>query len=198
MAARGGRPLAPGSPRTGPDGLALDDLDADWTASLAKAAQTAASNTDATAAPRATTAARPAFPTAWIKAATQGPLQSATLSGGWKAVEMTLNDGDGTVTIQARRDQDAVSVSIGFSEPRMQAQAAANARQIQEALQAQYDADVDLSFAGGDPDGSDEQTHHSSSRDAASSRPSPAEENAGEDPSPQRRSGDGSRREWVG
>jgi hypothetical protein len=177
--------------------LSLEEAEDTWSSALAKAQQSAASTKDARGAASAAPTRR-SFPMAWIKAATQGPLRVSALSGGWKAVEMNLDEGDGTVTIKARRDQDKVAVSVGFSEPRMQAQAAANARQIQDALQAQYETDVDLSFSDGDGGGTDDPRSETSGHEATAARSAPSETATPDDPSSRQTSRTGARREWVG
>ena len=195
--ARSGSSLAPPPTDLALNGeLSLEDTEDTWSSALAKAQQSAASTKDARGA-GSTAPTQRSFPMAWIKAATQGPLRVSALSGGWKAVEMNLDEGDGTVTIKARRDQDKVAVSVGFSEPRMQAQATANARQIQEALQAQYETDVDLSFSDGDAGDSGDPRSETSGREPGAARSAPSE-TATTDESSQHTSRTGARREWVG
>jgi hypothetical protein len=84
-------------------------------------------------------------------------MKTSKLANGWKAMEVALGDENGKVTVQARSDPGGMNVSVRFSEGRLRAQMAANARELQETMQAQYGSDVDLSFAGGNPDGSEGQ-----------------------------------------
>jgi len=136
------------------------------------------------------------LPSAWLNAAKQAPMRTVELSGGWKAMELALGKEKGTVTVKARQGQENVAVSLGFSESRVQAQLVANARQLQDAMQAQYGTDVDLSFSGGSADESDTQTSDSSAPDrsvSSASEEAPTDEDGGA--SSIRRRG---RREWIG
>ena len=177
--------------------FSLEEGNDAWKSALSEATKTASGKNTQT---QNSSAARRAMPTAWLKAAAQGPLRTTELAGGWKAVELSLGEGDGTVTIKARRDQDGVAVSVGFSESRLQTQATANARQIQDALQAEYETDVDLSFAEGDAGSADQQAADGDSSRERASVPSsqaeiPAEENTSAATATTRH---GARREWVG
>jgi len=137
------------------------------------------------------------MPSAWLNAAKQGPLRTAELAGGWKALEMSLGEDKGTMTVKARQGQEQTAVSVGFSDTRVQAQVTANARQLQEALQSQYGTDVDLSFSGGDPNESDREAPDGTRADRASARM------VGDDTADEEATGTASlrsrgRREWVG
>jgi hypothetical protein len=115
-------------------------------------------------------------------------------------MELTLGREKGTVTVQARPDQDSMAVSVSFSEPRLQAQVAANARHLQDAMQAQYGSDVDLSFAGDDPGESEGQTPDGSAHEGGASSPTSADATAEEDVddgTPHQRGLHGGR-EWIG
>ena len=137
------------------------------------------------------------MPSAWLNAAKQGPLRTAELAGGWKALEMSLGEDKGTMTVKARQGQEQTAVSVGFSDARVQAQVTANARQLQEALQSQYGTDVDLSFGGGGPNDSDREAPEGTKADRALAR------TAGDDTADEEATGTSSlrsrgRREWVG
>jgi len=137
------------------------------------------------------------MPSAWLNAAKHGPLRTAELAGGWKSLEMSLGEDKGTMTVRARQGREQTAVSVGFSEARVQAQVAANARQLQEAMQAQYGTDVDLSFSGGDASESDQHA----SDGAGSERPStlaPGDESSDENQSGGSTLRSRGRREWVG
>ncbi len=137
------------------------------------------------------------MPSAWLNAAKQGPLRTAELAGGWKALEMSLGEDKGTMTVRARQGQEQTAVTVGFSETRVQAQVVANARQLQEAMQSQYGTDVDLSFGGGNANESDREAPDGTTADRASSRAS------GNDATDEDSTGTSTlrsrgRREWVG
>lgn len=126
-------------------------------------------------------------------------MKATELASGWKAMELTLGDGDGKVTVQSRSDPDRMNVSVRFSEGRLRAQVAANARQLQDTMQAQYGSNVDLSFAGGDPDESGGQTSDGSLPERRSSPASTAESSDGDPDSgiTHRRRPNGEN-EWIG
>jgi hypothetical protein len=110
---------------------------------------------------------------------------------------MSLGEDKGTMTVKARQGREQTAVSVGFSETRVQAQVAANARQLQEAMQAQYGTDVDLSFSGDDASESDQHA----SDGAGADRPSalaPEDESPDEDRSGTSTLRSRGRREWVG
>lgn len=114
-------------------------------------------------------------------------------------MEMALGDGDGTLTVKARQDQDGMAVSVGLTDARLRTQVVANARQLQDAMQAQYDTDVDLSFAGGDAEGSGGQSPDDSARNNTSSSVRLAERSIDEEDSSENRPvrrHEG--REWIG
>jgi hypothetical protein len=139
------------------------------------------------------------LPTAWLKTATNGPVKATELASGWKAMELTLGEGDGKVTVQSRSDQDGMNVSVRFSEGRLRAQVAANARQLQDTMQAQYGSNVDLSFAGGDADESGGQTSDGSLPERRSS-PDPAVESSESESNTgiTYRRGPNGENEWIG
>lgn len=140
------------------------------------------------------------LPTAWLKSATHGPLNTAELASGWKSMELTLGQENGTVTVQARSDQDSMAVSVSVSESRLRAQLASNARQIQDVMQAQYGSDVDLSFAGGDADESGGHMPDGSAHDERPSRSSSADPTAEDEMNDEttHRRGPHGGREWIG
>jgi hypothetical protein len=114
-------------------------------------------------------------------------------------MEVALGEDNGKVTVQALSDQGGMNVSVRFSEGRLRAQVAANARQLQDTMQSQYGSEVDLSFAGGDAEGSGEQASDESvpeRRSAPSSRVESADE-GGDDDVVHRRRPDGVN-EWIG
>ena len=126
-------------------------------------------------------------------------MNTSELASGWKAMELTLGDEDGTVTVQTRSDPDRMNVSVRFSEARLQAQIAANARQLQDAMQAQYGSNVDLSFAGEGGDESGERAPNGSpseDRPSTSSSNESAEEGGSEGTVHKRLPNGG--REWIG
>lgn len=140
------------------------------------------------------------LPTAWLKTAAQGPLRTAELASGWKAMELSLGQENGSVTVKARSDQDGMAVSVNLSDPRLRSQIAANARQLQETMQGQYGSDVDLSFGGGDAGTSGDQTPDESATrsgaQASTSSDRAAEKDASDDPVHRR--GPHGGREWIG
>ncbi|MCS3698867.1 hypothetical protein GGQ20_000159 [Salinibacter ruber] len=137
------------------------------------------------------------MPSAWLNAAKNGPLRTAELAGGWKALEMSLGEDKGTMTVKARQGQEQTAVSVGFSETRVQAQVTANARQLQDAMQAQYGTDVDLSFSGGDANESDQQASDGASSEGASAL-APGDESTDADESSGASLRGRGRREWIG
>ena len=137
------------------------------------------------------------MPSAWINAAKQGTLRTAELAGGWKAMEMSLGEDKGTMTVKARQGPEHMAVSVGFSEARVQAQVVANARQLQDAMQAQYGTDVDLSFGGEEGGGSDQQTAEGGGPDRSATL-APGETDADEEGGGRSTLRSGGRREWVG
>ncbi|WP_251953373.1 hypothetical protein [Salinibacter ruber] len=137
------------------------------------------------------------MPSAWLNAARNGPLRTAELAGGWKALEMSLGEDKGTMTVKARQGQEQTAVSVGFSETRVQAQVASNARQLQDAMQAQYGTDVDLSFSGGDANESDQQASDGASSEGASAL-APGDESTDADESSGASLRGRGRREWIG
>ncbi len=137
------------------------------------------------------------MPSAWLNAAKNGPLRTAELAGGWKALEMSLGEDKGTMTVKARQGQEQTAVSVGFSDTRVQAQVTANARQLQDAMQAQYGTDVDLSFSGGDANESDQQASDGASSEGASALAPGDESTDADEPSGASLRGRG-RREWIG
>ncbi|MCS4173585.1 hypothetical protein [Salinibacter ruber] len=137
------------------------------------------------------------MPSAWLNAAKNGRLRTAELAGGWKALEMSLGEDKGTMTVKARQGQEQTAVSVGFSDTRVQAQVTANARQLQDAMQAQYGTDVDLSFSGGDANESDQQASDGASSEGASALAPGDESTDADEPSGASLRGRG-RREWIG
>ncbi|MDZ4700619.1 MAG: hypothetical protein SH809_13000 [Rhodothermales bacterium] len=81
----------------------------------------------------------------WVQALLDRTPEPAA-AGGWKTLEMQLDQGDGTVTINVLRNPEKVVVSVEFSDPAMRAQSEAQTAQIVDALQMHYQADVDFSF----------------------------------------------------
>ena len=137
------------------------------------------------------------MPSAWLNAAKQGTLRTAELAGGWKAMELSLGEDKGTMTVKARQGQEHMAVSVGFSDTRVQAQVVANARQLQDAMQAQYGTDVDLSFGGEGDNGSDQQTAEGGGPDRSATLAS-GEADADEDGNGTTTLRSGGRREWIG
>ena len=157
----------------------------------------AASKAKADARPTGKSAPPRTMPSAWLNAAKNGPLRTAELAGGWKALEMSLGEDKGTMTVKARQGQEQTAVSVGFSETRVQAQVASNARQLQDAMQAQYGTDVDLSFGGGDANESDQQASDGASAEGASAL-APGDESTDADESSGASLRGRGRREWIG
>lgn len=169
-----------------------------WTSALSDVGKTGASGKNGQAG--STSGPPRTLPTAWLKTASQGPLRTAELAGGWKAMELTLGKDNGTVTVKARSDQDGMAVSVRFSEARLQNRVAASARQLQDTMQGQYGSDVNLSFSGGGAGTSGEQTpdesaHRGQSRSSASGDTTP-DDDTGDAPAQRRGSHGG--REWIG
>ncbi|MFB3132245.1 MAG: hypothetical protein ACE10K_06970, partial [Rhodothermales bacterium] len=89
-------------------------------------------------------------PAAWLRAVLGNARQSVFAEGGWKVLEMNLDEGDGTVIIKARREEGRVAVAVGFSDPGLRALASAHADRLQEVLQAEYETAVDFSLFSSD------------------------------------------------
>ncbi|MCS3640264.1 hypothetical protein [Salinibacter ruber] len=157
----------------------------------------AASKAKADARPTGKSGPPRTMPSAWLNAAKNGPLRTAELAGGWKALEMSLGEDKGTMTVKARQGQEQTAVSVGFSDTRVQAQVTANARQLQDAMQAQYGTDVDLSFSGGDANESDQQASDGASSEGASAL-APGDESTDADESSGASLRGRGRREWIG
>ena len=140
-----------------------------------------------------------AVPAAWLRAVLGNARQSIFADGGWKVLEMNLDDGDGTVTIKARREEGRVAVAVGFSDPALRALASAHADRLQEVLQAEYETAVDFSLFSSD-------AGHSGERQQAEGTDTPnsvAAHTGGEgdlrDDRPARRPlPAGTQHEWVG
>ena len=100
---------------------------------------------------------RPMNP-AWLRAMMSQHSRTFSTENGWKVLEMQLEEGSGTMTVKARRDEDRVAVSVGFSDPHLRSLALANAERLQQAIEAQYDADVEFSlFSDGTYNAEDQQ-----------------------------------------
>jgi len=102
---------------------------------------------------------------AWMKTLMNQPARAFALNNGWQVLQVQLEDGQGSLTVSARRDDDGMAVSVGFTDPALRGQAAVQAGRIQDALQAQYQTQVDFSLQ--------DDTQGQSSRDRSDSgRPS--------------------------
>lgn len=102
---------------------------------------------------------------AWMKTLMNQPARAFALNNGWQVLQVQLEDGQGSLTVSARRDDDSVAVSVGFTDAALRGQAAVHAGRIQDALQTQYQAQVDFSLQ--------DDTQGQSSRDRSNSgRPS--------------------------
>ncbi|MCH8959902.1 MAG: hypothetical protein IH820_00885, partial [Bacteroidetes bacterium] len=96
-------------------------------------------------------------PAAWLRAVLGNARKSVFAEGGWKVLEMNLDDGDGTVTIKTKREEGRVAVAVGFSDPGLRALASAHAERLQEALQNEYETAVDFSLFSNDAGHSDDR-----------------------------------------
>lgn len=83
---------------------------------------------------------------AWMKTLMNQPARAFALNNGWQVLQVQLEDGQGSLTVSARRDDDRMSVSVGFTDAALRGQAAVQAGRIQDALQAQYETQVDFSL----------------------------------------------------
>ena len=102
---------------------------------------------------------------AWMKTLMNQPARAFALNNGWQVLQVQLEDGQGSLTVSARRDDDSMAVSVGFTDAALRGQAAVHAGRIQDALQAQYQTQVDFSLQ--------DDTQGQSSRDRSNSgRPS--------------------------
>jgi hypothetical protein len=102
---------------------------------------------------------------AWMKTLMNQPARAFALNNGWHVLQVQLEDGQGSLTVSARRDDDSMAVSVGFTDAALRGQAAVHAGRIQDALQAQYQTQVNFSLQ--------DDTQGQSSRDRSSSgRPS--------------------------
>ena len=114
---------------------------------------------------------------AWMKTLMNQPARAFALNNGWQVLQVQLEDGQGSLTVSARRDDDSMAVSVGFTDPALRGQAAAHAGRIQDALQAQYQTQVDFSLH----DDTQERSSHdrsNPSRTAASLQGTDAEPDA--------------------
>ncbi len=137
---------------------------------------------------------RPVLSAAWLQRLSD--LAPRAAAGSWQTVRLSLGEGEGELTVQARRDDERVAVTVQFSDPRLRSLAADHAERLLSALEARYDADVDLSFAehDGSPSREDspegERALPSPSRTASSE---PAQQTAGSTPTLST-----GRNEWIG
>jgi len=164
---QGTSPEAASATETAPEqpdaNLALMDLDPGLSYSEEHLAQGAIEWTASEASVGRTRAARGGLPpgrvvpAAWLRAVLGNTRQSVFAEGGWKVLEMNLDDGDGTVIIKARREEGRVAVAVGFSDPALRALASAHADRLQEVLQAEYETTVDFSLFNSDTGHSDER-----------------------------------------
>jgi hypothetical protein len=89
--------------------------------------------------------------------APNAPLRAARAfveQGGWKVLELQLDDDSGSVTIRARREENHLAVAVGFSDPVLRAHALNHAERLHAAIQSRYDSAVELSLLGGETGGS--------------------------------------------
>ncbi len=185
--------------------LALPDLDPGLSYSEEHIAQASVERTASEASAGRARAARGGLPqsrvvpAAWLRAVLGNARQSVFAEGGWKVLEMNLDEGDGTVIIKARREEGRVAVAVGFSDPGLRALASAHADRLQEVLQAEYETAVDFSLFSSD-------AGHSGERQEAEGTDAPnsvAAHTGGEgdlrDDRPARRPlPAGTQHEWVG
>ena len=138
---------------------------------------------------------------AWARAMAQQQAATTTTDNGWKSLEMRLKNGDGLLTVETQRSKDRLSVNVGFTDSRLRSLAAASASQIQDALQSQFDTDVDLSLM---QDGAeDSPSRRRGSSPNSRSAPSPAAllaetDSALSDGPSARAIAAGAQHEWVG
>ncbi|ARA94781.1 hypothetical protein AWN76_017560 [Rhodothermaceae bacterium RA] len=143
---------APPAPADGPPAASDTDSLADPVLPALPAADAApgASASSAPARPAPSGEGRPAhhlpMTAAQLRASMERVTGGVNLSNGWQVLEMRLDEGDGTMTIRTHRTDERVAVSVAFSDPSLRALAATQADRLQEALQARYDQQVDLSL----------------------------------------------------
>ena len=140
-----------------------------------------------------------AVPAAWLRAVLSNARQSVFADGGWKVLEMNLDDGDGTVTIKAKREEGRVAVAVGFSDPELRALASTHADRLQEALQTEYETAVDFSLFSNDAGHSADRHQAEGAGASISGAASTDSEGDVRDDRPSRRPlPTGAQHEWVG
>lgn len=117
-------------------------------------------------------------------------------TGTWQTVRLSLGEGDGEMTVKTRRDEERIAVTVQFSDPRLRSLATDQADRLLGALEARYEADVDLSFA--EREGEPEQDHAPDGEHPARPphKPAPADLTqpiTGTNPAPS-----AGRNEWIG
>jgi hypothetical protein len=133
---------------------------------------------------------------AWLRAKMGRPAFSQA-AGGWKTLEMQLQEGDGTVTLKTRQDNERMAVSVGFSDSRLRSIASAQTQQLQDALQAQYDTEIDFSLMSDGSGTSQEQAPDDGAPGSGVLVPDALEADAAE-PSTARARMIGAQNEWIG
>ncbi len=136
---------------------------------------------------------------AWLRAAlTKGSARAYAAADGWKVMEMTLDEGDGALVIKARREEGRVAVTFGFSDPDLRALATSHATRLQEILQAQYEAPVDLSFFGGQAGAEDQRHAYTQSDPSAAMAGTDADRKTLQPEAQARPLLEGTQHEWIG
>ncbi len=134
---------------------------------------------------------------AWLRAKMGRP-SFAQAASGWKMIEMQLQEGDGTVTLKTRQDNERMAVSVGFSDARLRSIASAQAQQLQDALQAQYDTEIDFSLMSDGSDSSQDQAPDEGPSSASLASPDRLDPDATADNTVPRTSLTGGQHEWIG
>ena len=200
---------AASSPESAPEPtdptLASPDLDPGLALAEEHAARTTTERTTSDISTGRTRAARGGLapnrvvPAAWLRAVLGNARQSVFADGGWKVLEMNLDEGDGTVTIKARREEGRVAVAVGFSDPELRALASAHADRLQEVLQTEYETTVDFSLFSDDAGDSGDRQQSQGAGPAIPGAAATDGEGAIRDDRPSRRSlPAGAQHEWVG
>lgn len=137
----------------------------------------------------------------WLRSILAQSTRSLDLAQGWKAIEVQLDEGLGTMVVRARRGDDGVAVSVSFSDPNLRSLAEHNVQRLQDALRAEYETNVDLSFMSDGSSGSPAR-RDPSDRDRTSTatrlRAGMAVEASADAPASHRPTVPGVRNEWIG
>ncbi len=144
---------------------------------------------------------RPPGSMLWLRSILAQSTRSLDLAQGWKAIEVQLDEGLGTMVVRARRGDDGVAVSVSFSDPNLRSLAEHNVQRLQDALRAEYETNVDLSFMSDGSSGSPARRDPSDrgrTSTATRLRAGMAVEASADAPASHRPTVPGVRNEWIG